>query len=707
MKTTTTTMTSVPQTQKAKTTAGAMSAQAIPIERTTPWTLGATMNYHTAAYATTTTAPALSSNTHHLGTSSNSTRIGMRVNESPSPRPHESTTTTTTTTNPSSLASNFAPSAYQSRLLSSQSAEAVEAVLAASCAAMGFDIAEIWLRTGPKTHQLINSHLRHTALDETLRDQLVEVYYGDGAAERTHRLSPALCKKAKEDNDVVWVTAQTESGAKALSCSLNGVLTAVAVPVCHEATNSNLTVIYFSVKRATMRPEAIEFLVHTSLAVAVASVNNFVDDDVDMNNRERGGAGGRNVAQPSNMPMPYEYGPTLHPSNVPQRPNSADFISQYAHSYTMHGGAGGAVPDYQHLHKHEVIDTSRGIRPIPTDDRSLVSVHSVTGANLNLRWGELSNIEYLTDGGNNWIHTAVMSKTPVVIKQLKPEVKDVAVAINEIEGELAIHSLLDHENIVSLYGAGFTTDKSRFLVLERLDGGTLTQQLGYDTRIRDRRRRFWKKNKMPYVKVLEIARQIAEAMDYCHRRAVPGSMVLHRDLKPDNIGLTLGGTVKLIDFGLARVLENASPETDEVYEMSGETGSLRYMAPEVANSLPYNQKADVYSFGIILWELVAYEKPFSGMNREEFYEKVVHSGYRPEITKKFPDDLANLIRDCWSHEVGIRPNFSTIIEVIKDIEAREKGAKHDKRRPPLSLFKRDQEKKEKNRNLTDRHSTWF
>lgn len=653
-----------------------------PMERTTPWTLGATINYHATAYATSSSHLGTSSNHRGIngGLSASSTRIGMRVNESPSPHPPEST--------PSFPSASFVSSAYQSRLLSSQSAEAVEAVLAASCAAMGFDIAEIWLRTGPKTHQLINSHLRHTALDETLRDQLVEVYYGDGAAERTHRLSPALCKKAKEDNDVVWVTAQTESGAKALRCSLNGVLTAVAVPVCHEATNSNLTVIYFSVKRATMRPEAIEFLVHTSLAAAVASVNNFVDDDEDV-----GGT------KPSRMPMPFDYGPKEH-GRAPLRPSSADFISQHPYSCAR-------PPQLNADHKHEVIDTSRGMRPIPSDDRSIVSVQSVTGASLNLRWSDLSNIEYLTDGGNNWIHTAVMNKMPVVIKQLKPEVKDVAVAINEIEGELGIHSLLDHENIVSLYGAGFTADKSRFLVLERLDGGTLTQQLGYDTRIRDRRRRFWKKNKMPYVKVLEVARQIAEAMDYCHRRAVPGSMVLHRDLKPDNIGLTLGGNVKIIDFGLARVLENSSPETDEVYEMSGETGSLRYMAPEVASSQPYNQKADVYSFGIILWELVAYEKPYSGMNREEFYEKVVHSGLRPEITKKFPDDLANLIRNCWSHEIEIRPNFSKIIEVIKDIEAREKGSKNDKRRPSRSLFKRDQDKKEKNRNLTDRHSTWF
>jgi serine/threonine protein kinase len=162
---------------------------------------------------------------------------------------------------------------------------------------------------------------------------------------------------------------------------------------------------------------------------------------------------------------------------------------------------------------------------------------SITGADLNLTWSKLRNIEYLTDGGNNWIHTAVMDNHPIVIKQLKPEVKDVAVAMNEIEDELKIHAQLNHDNIVSLIGAGFTSDNSRFLVLERLDGGTLAQKLGYDTRIRDRRRRFWKKNKMSYIAVLKCAKQIADAMDYCHRTALNGKgMILHRDLKPDNIG---------------------------------------------------------------------------------------------------------------------------------------------------------------------------
>ena len=162
---------------------------------------------------------------------------------------------------------------------------------------------------------------------------------------------------------------------------------------------------------------------------------------------------------------------------------------------------------------------------------------SVTGAPLDLQWRQLQNVEYLTDGGSSWVHTAVLQGRPVVVKTLKPECQDVSVALSEIEAELNVHARLDHENIVRLVGAGTTSKNVRFLVLERLDGGTLSQMLGYDTRIRDRRRRFWKRKHFSFVDMLRIARSIARAMVYCHEEAVPGSIVIHRDLKPDNIGM--------------------------------------------------------------------------------------------------------------------------------------------------------------------------
>jgi serine/threonine protein kinase len=405
-----------------------------------------------------------------------------------------------------------------------------------------------------------------------------------------------------------------------------------------------------------MKPQAVEFLVHMSLATVAAAVNSLAEEVM--------------VDEIPKVLVEDSLGPVKkhHPSKT-----------QSAH-------VGGA----KHQSKTPMPPNSLSSRGGPKH------IYSVTGALLNLQWDALRNVEYLTDGGNNWIHTAVLNGKSVVVKTLKPECQDVALAINEIEGELEIHSRLDHPHIVKLIGAGFTPRGVRFVVMERLDGGTLSQLLGYDNRIRDRRRRFWQKKKMSYMDVLKCARNLADALAYLHGRAIPNVMVLHRDLKPDNIGFTLDGSVQLFDFGLARVLENVSVSND-VYDMSGETGSLRYMAPEVADCRPYNQKADVYSFGVILWELVAFKKPYDGMNREEFYVRVVQGGERPAINKKWPDDLTELMKCCWDAEISNRPNFTEIFDVLDSMVTGEKDGNTKKGKRPKNKFIE----------LIDRHSTWF
>mmetsp|Transcript_21063 Transcript_21063/g.45787 ORF Transcript_21063/g.45787 Transcript_21063/m.45787 type:complete len:731 (+) Transcript_21063:210-2402(+) len=555
-------------------------------------------------------------------------------------------------------------SLYQDRLLR-QPSPSVEATLQAACEVMSFDIAEMWLRTGPKTHQLTNSHLRPTALEESTRMDLVDVYYGDKSSERTHRLSPALCKRAKEANDVVWVTAHTKHGAEALRCSISSVRTAVAVPVCHEASNTNITIIFFSIRRVVVRPSSVEFLVHMALGAGVAAVNSLAQTG--HLDREPG----KKSRSSSSDNVTKAFGPAADaPASSP-----AGILSRSEHAPEGHN-----KPSIQIQHRR-------------------VEKASVSGAPLDLQWRQLHNVEYLTDGGNSWIHTAVYQGRPVVVKTLKPECQDVVLAINEIEAELDVHSKLDHPNIVSLFGAGTTSKKVRFVVLERLDGGTLSQMLGYDTRIRDRRRRFWKKKQFSFVEVVRIARSIAEAMAYLHEEAIPGSVVMHRDLKPDNIGFTLDGTVKLLDFGLSKVIENASVTSKDVYTMSGETGSLRYMAPEVAEGTPYNAAADVYSFGIILWEINSGKKPFEGLNRESFYEQVVHGGERPPIKSKWPEALSNLMQKCWDADMWNRPNFREILSALDDMVKKEKGAgSKNPKKPPFA---------KRLSGMIDRHSTWF
>eukprot|EP00559_Dactyliosolen_fragilissimus_P008257 CAMPEP_0184856898 /NCGR_PEP_ID=MMETSP0580-20130426/2060_1 /TAXON_ID=1118495 /ORGANISM="Dactyliosolen fragilissimus" /LENGTH=845 /DNA_ID=CAMNT_0027352163 /DNA_START=124 /DNA_END=2661 /DNA_ORIENTATION=- len=642
-------------------------------------------------------------------------------------KPKSKTTTLSSTSTSTTPNNAYQPSLYQSRLLS-QPSQAVEAVLAAACEGIGFDIAEMWLRTGPKTHQLTNSHLRPSALDDTLHQELIDVYYGQQSSERKHRLSPALCKRAKEAKDVVWVTANTEHGKQALRCSISDVRTAVAVPVSHEASHSNITIIYFSIKRAIMKPTAIEFLVHMSLAAAVSSVNS-LDHQVmiDIHNHDHNNNNNNNNNNNSSKIYP-SHSTSHHPPHLNQHPHPnlnqhthphlnqhSTFLDPNPHHHQIinhnhmpnqiypHPQLQPPIATSPSLHYHTTSCINMSKAPSPPTSATITKLQtSVAGANLQLKWSCLQNVEYLTDGGNNWIHTAVMDRKAVVVKTLKPECHDLVLAINEIEAELNIHSRLNHPNICNLYGAGTTSRGSRFIILERLDGGTLSQVLGYDTRIRDRRKRFWKRKRLTYQAALNCAKSIASAMKYCNDDALKNTnnvqcndtsntntgMILHRDLKPDNIGFTINGTVKLIDFGLARIIGNASSEANDVYQMSGETGSLRYMAPEVAASLPYNHKADVYSFGILLWELMAYEKPFDGMNREMFYERVVHGGERPPIQKKWPSDLISLMTRCWSYNPEMRPTFSQI---------------HDQ----LSSMLREKTLGTRKKTFLNRQSAWF
>jgi hypothetical protein len=543
---------------------------------------------------------------------------------------------------------------YEDKLFHRPNTSAVEAVLSAACEGMGFDIAEMWLRTGQKTHQLIHSHVRPTAMEERVAAELVEVYYGERSCERTHRLSPALCKRAKEASDVVWVTAHTPHGADALKCSISDVRTAVAIPVCHLGSNTNMTLIFFSIKRAMMKPPAVEFLVHMSLSSATVSVNIFAD----MFDTEQA------------------------PPIVPVAGQALEAQAQHSQGQAQavgptHIGIGNGAPvssQSQHMTSDDNNNTYQTLLPVMGRAHlSRAPTLSVSGAKLDMKWADLSNVEYLTDGGNNWIHTAVVAGKPVVVKTLKPECQDVMLAIYELESELQIHSRLQHQHICQLLGAGLTSKGNRFVVLERLDGGTLAQVLGYDTRIRDRRRRFWRRKAFSYGEVLGHGRALADALSYCQARAVVGGMVLHRDLKPDNVGFTLDGTLKLLDFGLGRVVDNASPYSEDTYQMSGETGSLRYMAPEVTSNQPYNHKADVYSFGVILWELLTKKKPYEGMNRSLLYERVIMGGERPLLNKKWPRDLSTLLQDCWSPTIAHRPNFEQVVERLDQMLRKEHG----------------------------------
>lgn len=134
-------------------------------------------------------------------------------------------------------------------------------------------------------------------------------------------------------------------------------------------------------------------------------------------------------------------------------------------------------------------------------------------------------------------------------------------------------------------------------------------------------------------------------------------------MKPDNVGFTSDGVLKLFDFGLATCVKSRTSET-EAYEMTGFTGSLRYMAPESALRKPYTEKVDVYSYGILVWQMARDRVPFKGLNKEEFLRNVSSGGERPKLDSSWPPAFSNLLTRCWHQDPLQRPTFANVIEEL-------------------------------------------
>ena len=104
--------------------------------------------------------------------------------------------------------------------------------------------------------------------------------------------------------------------------------------------------------------------------------------------------------------------------------------------------------------------------------------------------------------------------------------------------------------------------------------------------------------------------------------------------------------------------------------MTGICGSLRYMAPEVALSKKYNHKSEVYSFAIVMWEMLALRRPYEGVTQETFARLVCGpDGRRPPLDKKWPDELRKLLTRCWDPEFAKRPDFAEVVDVMMTLVA--------------------------------------
>jgi serine/threonine protein kinase len=164
--------------------------------------------------------------------------------------------------------------------------------------------------------------------------------------------------------------------------------------------------------------------------------------------------------------------------------------------------------------------------------------------------------------------------------------------------------------------------------------------------------------------LLKVAIDVSKGMNYLHQ-----NNIIHRDLKTANLLMDENELVKVADFGVARVQTQSGV-------MTAETGTYRWMAPEVIEHKPYDQKADVFSFGIALWELLTGELPYAYLTPLQAAVGVVQKGLRPTIPKNAHPRISELLQRCWQQDPKERPPFSEIIEILQHIAKEVNDEKH-------------------------------
>lgn len=146
---------------------------------------------------------------------------------------------------------------------------------------------------------------------------------------------------------------------------------------------------------------------------------------------------------------------------------------------------------------------------------------------------------------------------------------------------------------------------------------------------------------------------------FCHS-------IIYRDLKPDNIGFDVRDDVKIFDFGLAAEMRPDLSDGNDGYHLTAESGSPRYMSPEVALGKPYNQRVDTYSFGLMLWEVCEMKTPFEGHDFDSLTAQVYKGNERPPINKKLRQELANIMTTCWDANPSRRMDCEEIMTKLRN-----------------------------------------
>jgi len=232
----------------------------------------------------------------------------------------------------------------------------------------------------------------------------------------------------------------------------------------------------------------------------------------------------------------------------------------------------------------------------------------------------------------------------VAVKVLRPEFINDEEFINKFRRESQAAASLSHPNIVSIYDVG-AEDNIYYIVMEYVNGKTLKQLIR-------------EKGKLSADETLDIAIKIAEALNHAHE-----NHIVHRDIKPHNILVTEDGMVKVTDFGIAR-----AATTSTVTNTSNVIGSVHYFSPEQARGGYTDEKSDIYSLGVVMYEMITGRVPFQGDSPISVALKHIQEDIEPPsyVDSSIPKSIDTIIMKCVQKDQSLR--YSDAKSLLNDLK---------------------------------------
>jgi eukaryotic-like serine/threonine-protein kinase len=258
------------------------------------------------------------------------------------------------------------------------------------------------------------------------------------------------------------------------------------------------------------------------------------------------------------------------------------------------------------------------------------------------RLGKLGRYEVLNELGKGAMGVVYLAKDPVIGRMVAIKtIRTSQTGDDDSESrefrerfvrEAQTAGILSHPNIVTIHDIGEDTEsRTSFIAMEYIEGRNLKSLLA-------------EKKKFHWDEIADLIAQIAEALDYAHRKGI-----IHRDIKPANIILTTDGKIKITDFGIAKIASSNLTTTGQFL------GTPNYMSPEQVSGAPVDGRSDIFSLGVVLYELLTNRKPFLGDNLTAISYKIVHEDFTPpaELSTEVPPEFNAIVaramaKDPWN-----------------------------------------------------------